>query len=467
VTTLSAIRRVFRPLPLAVALLALLAGLAIAQQDAVVEIDLPADGPQHSFGSWLVGELADDRLTTRWPEVERQGRPDSPPATIVAWTRPNRAGGDAKRLRAQVRDGRGMVFVIGPGEQHIREARTIWGPLDVNIQRQQGGTSDARWVAHPLTEGGRSIGAVEAGTSISGDGGSPLIRAGGQTVAMAFDWGPLGRAVILDSSVIFDELHEASPRPALRDFLTRSIEWTAGLDSVESPGLPTPGDRPAVRDVPGTPPVEAPVSDRVLIAMPDSGDNWAEITRMVIPELERRNLNLRSARATGDEPFFTDDRLDRTGLLVLGSDRTEVHWTEPMAIARYLEQGGRILCVPHVDRRNQPRMIALNQLLSQLRITVSLGRRGGQIVLGDHQITERVTMPDDLRADGGTQVWAPLTTPLVRVDNRPAAVAWQHGDGRIVIIDGELLRLQEGRGQPHRDIRTLLRRSLDWLMGDL
>lgn len=448
-------------------LLALCFGLAFAQGDRSVELDLETAGPQHSLGNWLLGALADEGMTTHWPRADRRERREERPAALVTWSQPDRAPGDARRLRAQVREGGGMVYVVGAGEADLRQARRIWGPLDVNIQLHDGGASQARWIEHPLTGGSGSFGAVNAGSGISAPGGSPLIRAGGVSVAMAFDWGPLGRAVIIDQSAVFSQMHEASPRPEIRDFLVRATAWASGLDADAPPPPAEPRRPPPVEELTGAPQVGAPAFDRTLVMLPEEGDEWAQFRPLVISELERKGLNVRVPRLREDEPVFTPERLDRVGLVVLGSDREEVHWGEAFALARYFEQGGRILCIPHARRHTQTRMIALNDLLSPLRLSVSLGRHGGPLKLEEHPITDGLSFPEGLRDSSGSQITGPLTSPLVTVLGRTAAAAWQDGEGRIVIIDGDILRLKEGRGEPQRDINRLLRRSLDWLLGEL
>jgi hypothetical protein len=112
-------------------------------------------------------------------------------------------------------------------------------------------------------------------------------------------------------------------------------------------------------------------------------------------------------------------------------------------------------------------MVGFNELLTQLRIAVSLERDNGRANLVLHPITRGIRMPEDgLRVRKGAVVWAPLTEPLVTVRNHPAAAAWQLGNGRIVVIDGQLLLSQRGEDEPYREMVTLLRHSLEWLMGE-
>ena len=452
---------------IALALVVLLASVAVAEEPLVL-LDLPAEGPPSNLGAWLQGELGGEALRVHWPDPGERVRLADGPECLVTWSQPNRPAGSVKQLRAQVRSGGGMVYVIGAGDRHIRQARSLWGPIDVNIQPQKGvGASDARWAAHPLTAGGDSIGAVIAGSSISGSGGSPLIRAGGLTVAMAFDWGPMGRAVLLDQSVLFDQLHEANPRPAMRDLLVRAVTWAAGADLSEPAVVVDRPPVPPVGELIGETSVTAPEFDRAFVNLPQGRDHWKDIRPVVMDELERRGLDMRMPRVPEGEPVFTTERLDRTGLLVFGTDREEVHWTESITIGRYFEQGGRILCIPHARRRTQERMMGLNDLLSQLRITASLGRPRGQVEFVEHPITGRMRGSDDLTVPAGVQIWGPLTSPVATARNRSLVSTYERGEGRIVLIDGELLRLTEERNRPHRDVLTLLRRSLDWLLGDL
>ncbi len=449
-----------------VALLLLSVCATMAEDRALVRLDLPDTGPAYQFGGWLQSALA-PAARTRWPDVDERGALEEQPDCIVSWSRSQRPDTGVKLLQDHVRAGGGAVFVVGAGDEHVRYARAVWGPLDVNIQAQDRSASDARWVSHPLTEGGEAIGAVETGSRLSGDGGSPLIRAGGATVAIAFDWGPLGRAVLIDEGVIFDQLHEASPRPALRDFIVRAAEWAAQIEEREPTVEPERASPPSIEELIGAPAVDAPVSDRTIVILPETEDHWAEIHPIVMRELERRDLNLRVPRVHEGDPVFTSERLDRAGLLVLGPQREKAEWTEPHVIRRFFQQGGRILCIPHARGGTQERMVGLNELLRPLRITANLSRPRGTLKIEEHAITERLSFPDDLRIDHGAQIWAPLASPLVTVNGRMVAAAYQEGEGRIVIIDGEFLRLTEDRDRPDRDVLALLRRSLRWLLGDL
>jgi len=115
-------------------------------------------------------------------------------------------------------------------------------------------------------------------------------------------------------------------------------------------------------------------------------------------------------------------------------------------------------------------MIGFNQLMTSLQIAASLNRHSGFAVFMEHPITAGlVPPPDDLRIRRGMQIWAPLTDTLVEIYDRPAAAAWQSGTGRAVILDGELLRVQEGQRQdrPLRVFIDLLRHSIEWLLGEL
>ncbi|MGD9496761.1 MAG: hypothetical protein AB7Y46_10705 [Armatimonadota bacterium] len=445
----------------------------------LIYLDLPTAGPQYSLGMWLQATLLQEGMAVSWPQAGDESRSGDEPACVVAWSAPGRAGMTARELRAHVRDGGGLVYVVGASERHVREARALLGPLGVNVEATDGISGYARWVEHPLTEGAGEIGAVTPSATISGVGGSPLAELNGQPVAIVFDWGPLGRAVILDSSLLFDQLHQDSPRPTLRELLVGAVRWAAGAEEYEAPEVAPPGAqatpaealpwREGLRwaELPEPRQVGPPVHRSALLDVPGSEDGWPQIRELLVRELEHADLEV-SAAAPEGEPRITAEALETSGLLVVGSGREEVHWTEPIAVERFVEDGGRALFIAHASAKTQKRMIGFNQLMTGLGIAASLSRHSGFVVLRPHRITEGLRVPADVRIRRGAQVWAPLTDTLAEISDRPVAVAWHsEGGGRAVVLDGELLRAPERQERPLDALRELLRRAIQWLLGEL
>ncbi|NLO07987.1 MAG: hypothetical protein GX131_19370 [candidate division WS1 bacterium] len=438
---------------------------AAAQDAPVVLMALPDAGQQRDFGVWLQDALGDEPLQVEWPQLSGRDASEQAPACVVTWSQLERPAGETKQLRAHIRSGGGMVYVVGEDREHRQRARAFWGPLDVNIEDAGGPTSAAEWVPHPLTHGREPIGAVNSGCYVDGEGVSPLIRAGNGHIAAAFDWGPLGRAVIVDAAALFGQLDQASPRPAMRDFIVRSVLWAADAgDAAGGPEIGHPAP-PTSGGAIGAGPVDAPQYTRAVVELPTDRERWPQVREVVLAELQRAGLEISEPRVGEGEALITTDRLERAGLLVLGSSREEVQWNEPLAVGWFFSRGGRILAIPHAGEGTMTRMIGFNQLLTQLRIAASLARPGGDVGLVPHPITSGMMLEEQPRVRGGAQVWAPLTDPLVTVRRRPAAAAWQLGEGRIVVIDGELLAPQGDDKRTLDSMRTLLRRSLDWLMG--
>lgn len=457
-------------------LLAFAAPCTARAEEPVVALELPTEGPQFSFGSWLQQALAGESVIVRWPDADRVGPPGEVPACIVTWSNPKRSGRETRRLRAQVREGRGLVYVIGAGNAHINRARRFWGALDVVIEKANGGSGYAEWAIHPLTEGAGNIGSVTPGATILGVGGSPLATVGGQPVAIAFDWGPLGRAVIIDQALIFDQLHQESPRPAVRDVLVAAVKWAAepapDEGQYEAPKISRFRNKEPGMSIwseltePG--PVSLPAAMTALLDVPEEGDGWPEIRPLLVRELERAGLEIEGAPPVAEgEPVLTPDLLEQTGVLVVGSGRESVHYTEPVEVERFFDEGGRILFVGHARPRSQRCIIGFNQLLSAFPITTTLNRFGGRAELVPHPITEGLPAPDNRKIRPGLRIWSPLADVLVVVGDQPAAAAWQSGEGRIVVIDGELLRAQGDDEQAMESFRLLLRRSIEWLLGQI
>ncbi|MGC9317254.1 MAG: hypothetical protein ACP5KN_04370 [Armatimonadota bacterium] len=444
---------------------------APAQDERLVSLQLRADGPGYQLGTWLQGQLSDEGMRVRWPDLDEESEPADTPHCVVTWSEPGRPESEVRQLRRLLRQGRGIVYVIGSGERHLRSARSFWGPTDVTVEDLDGGAGSARWVEHPLTDSMADIGAVAPDTAVSGVGGSPLVRAGGRTIAIAFDWGPLGRAVILDSSIIFDPLHTDSPRPAVREFLLRAVRWASEAATAAELPVPPPTDEetpsaPIWGELPEPQGVGRPEYMRAVVDLPTEADGWPRLRETILEALEREHLEIDEPRAREGEPLIAPDDLERAGMLVVGSGREEVHYTEPLTVARFFDTGGRLLFVGHARGPRQKRMIGFNQLLSQLCIAASLGRPHGEAELQEHPITGGLELPERPVVRGGLQIWTPLVQPLVTVRGRPAAGAWQRGDGRLVIIDGELLLPAPRRDEPYPAFSTLLDRAIDWLVGE-
>ncbi len=462
-----------RPAVLVCAAVLALAAVCGAQDDGPpVRLDLPTTGPQFSLGAWLTQALVGEAVTASWPKAEEGSALEEPAAAIVTWSNPERDGVEIEQLRAHVRSGRGLVYVVGAGEAHIQRARSLLGPLDVNVQEADGGSGYASWEEHPLTEGAEAIGAVTPGVTISGVGGSPLAEVGGRAIAMAFDWGPLGRAVIVDESMVFDQLHQDSPRPAVRDVLIDAVLWAARAGegaAAETPAGPVPArlEGPIWGDLPEPGPVGPPARMGALLDVPEEGDGWPQIRDRLLRELERADLEVDEPRVQEGEPVITEERLARAGMLVVGSGRESVEFAEPLAVERFFAAGGRLLFIGHAQARSQRRMIGFNDLLTGLPIATTLNRPGGGVALAPHAITAGLGLEEELRVPGGMQIWAPLTDTLVTVDGRPAAAAWQSGEGRIVVIDGELLRPRDDERRAPEPMRMLLRRAIRWLLGEI
>lgn len=437
-------------------------------QPPLVILDLPTDGPQYSFGAWLRGALGGEPLRLRWPAVDGGGSLDETPAAVVTWSMPDSSGRRTRWLRDLVRRGGGLVYVVGSGPRHIRRARSFWSALDVNLEDSGGQSGFATWADHPLVAEAGEIGAVSPGAFISGVGGNPLARVGAGAVAMTFDWGPLGRAVIIDQSLLFDELHQDSPRPAVRAVLVRAVRWAVEGDREDAKPVAPPISRAEGGLGPGVSeagPVGPPPAMSALLDVPNDRDDWPAIRAVLTAALERAHLEVRDAPVVAGEAVLTEERLAGVGLLVVGSGREEVAVSEALAVGRFFEAGGRLLFIGHATARSQKRMIGFNQLLNALPMAASLNRPGGFLELVPHPITAGLTAPGDVRIRPGMQIWSPLADPLVKVHDRPAAAAWQSGAGRVVLIDGELLLAPPRQDRPLPAMLDLLRNAVDWLLG--
>lgn len=445
--------------------LGLLAPVLVADEDApLILLELRPEGPAGDFGLWLTEQLQDQDLTVRWPERDLAGQVERLPSCVVTWSDAERSGDRQRYLRNLLGQGVGMVYVVGTGRGQLRNARSFWANLDIDIEQAGGESGFAIWGRHPITVGLPSIGATDPETYISGPGGTPLIRFGGQTLAAAFDWGPDGRAVIMDQAILGSQLASAAPRPALRQFLVRSVLWAAQL----WPQEPGPAAAATVTQPPEPGPAGEPVGpmlgDRAAVDIAADDGGWREIRELVESALERRGIGVRSLH--GSERL-TPENLAYRGIVVVGATREDFTWAEALALRRYFEQGGRLLLLALDEPRPHPRIIAFNRLLADLELAVSLGRQKGKAEFAAHEITRGLYRGEqgggkELPVGPGAQVWAWQTEPLVIAGGGVAAAALQTENSRLVIMDAGLLL-------PYRDsdpgpFITLLNNAIQWLV---
>jgi len=436
------------------------------EEEPLVLLDLATLGPPYDFGTWLQDTLADEPLEMRWPDLDEAGGLAEVPSCVVTWSDPDRTGDEVRQLRGHLRRGDGMLYVVGASRAHLAAARSFWAPLHVNVQAATAVSGFPAWGDDPLTQGLPALGATTANVTLSGRHGKPLIRVAGQPVAMSFDWGEGGRAVIVDQALLGDPLSTQRPPVAIRDFLVRCVLWPA--ESRGAPAPPEPEPEPTPEPEPATevtqaPPIGPPASKRALVDMGALEDSWPEIKARVVAALEGADLRVREARMREGEPVLTSESLDGVGVLALGSCR-DIAQSEAMAVSRFYAAGGRLLLVAHTTGHTLHRlwMIEFNEILAELELSASLARPHGQAEFSEHPITRRLRGP--VTAPGGVQIWTYLADTLVEVFGLPAAVAQQTQTSRAVLMDGGLLLPMPGEEEPAGEFTTMLERSVKWLI---
>jgi len=453
------------PLLVALALGLAPGALALADDGPLVVLDLATEGPAFDFGLWLIDRLGSEDLTVRWPDHDEAGELQGNPTCVVTWSNPARGGDWERRMREHLRRGGGMLYVVGEGTRNLRAARDFWSFMDVDIEAAGGESGYARWGVHPLTQGLPNIGAADPGAYISGTGASPLIRFGGQALAVAFDWGDLGRAVIIDGAILTSQLSASQPRPALRELLPRCVLWTAGGPLSVAVQPPAEETTPPVF-TPGTGGVGALGADRVLVDIAGGDAGWSQVSDLVGQALASERLT--AERPPGEASGLTDASLSGVGMAVIGAARDDFSWSEALALRRFFGSGGRLLLLVRDEPKPHPRMVAFNRLLGELGLAATLGRRAGKAELHPHPVTQRLGGPAALQAltplaGPGAAIWDWRADPLVTVAGSVAAAALQTDDSRLVIMDAGLL-LPARNNEPDTFIQ-LLDSSVQWLAG--
>lgn len=471
-------RTTFAVLGLAVMVAVAAPAVVRADDDAPLALlDLALTGPAYDFGVWLLDALEDEDLQVRWPDFDEAGDLDAPPDCVVTWSDPSRGGLWTKRMRKHLSEGGGMIYIVGTGSRNLRAARDFWSWLDIDIEAADGEAGFARWGRHPLTEGLPNIGAVDPGAYISSAGGSPLIKFGGDALAMAFDWGEQGRGVIVDQGVLGDQLNSAQPRPALRELLIRCARWTAGAKPLGDQDTPDAPDTPATRDTdapdlwhPEPVAIGAMASDRVLMDIAADDQEWPLISQRVVSALEAADLRVRMADAREGQPRLTDESLAGVGMVVIGAARDDFTWSEGLALRRFVDAGGRVLLLAREQKKPHARMVSFNGLLDELELAASLGRRRGKVELHPHEITKGVGGRSVLRSENivagpGARIWAWQAAPIISVSGAVAAAAVQTETSRVFIMDAGLLLPWQQR-DPADSIFEVLSNAVKWLAGE-
>ena len=458
-----------------------------ADEAPLVVMDLGTEGAPFDFGLWLADALGSGEVTVRWPDYDEAGKVEGPAACIVTWSDPERGSDWRRRMRAHLRAGGGVVYVVDAGRKHLRAARNLWSYLGVDLEAADGETGFAGWGRHPITKGLPSIGAADPRTYISGPGAVTLIRFGSRALAAAFDWGDQGRGVIIDHAVMTGQLNSSTPRTALREFLVRSVLWAAGSyqppSSSQRPkpgvgsGTGTTGQTPAETGEggeglqwPRPEPVGPMSGDSALIDIVARDESWERITTVVTDAA--KSAGLRTDAMTQDKPAgdsrLSDRALRDVDLLIIGAAREDFDYAQARAVRDFFDRGGRLLLLPRDEPKPHPCMIAFNRILAELELAASLGRPRGQVVFQKHEITrglyKRTSFsPEQMLALMGAQVWGWQTDPLVTVADRVAAAAWETEHSRLVIMDAGLL-LPSNQREPDLFI-TLLNNAVEWLKG--
>jgi hypothetical protein len=443
------------------AAIALPVGVAAQGEEPLVLLNLATFGPPHSLGTWLQDALADEPFELRWPDPDEVSESEEAPACVVTWSDPGRSGEEARQMRGHLRGGAGILYVVGMTEAHLAAARSFWAPLHVNVQPAGGISGFPAWADDPLTEGLPAPGATTASCILSGRTGKALMTVAGQAVAMGFDWGERGRAVLVDQALLGDQLSTQRPPAAVRDFIVRSVRWTAQVQGAVAEPHPEPEPPPELLE---PEPIEPPSSKRALLDMGATEDNWPDLEVQVVEALE--DADLRLVKLRGEEPLLTSESLEDIGLLAVGSCR-DFQPSEAIAVSRFYATGGRLLLVVHTgpELPTRLRTIYFNEILQDLELAVALARPQGEAEFSSHPITRGVG--GRVPAPGGVQIWTYLADTLVEIAGRRAAVAQQSEASRAVLIDGGLLLPRPGEERPAGQFVTMLRRSVKWLIGDL
>lgn len=412
-----------------------LGAVFLAEAKETVTIALPASGRLRDVEGQLVGKLRSRGLEV--VEAPAQQLPQPVPTSLIT---DDDSIGEARwqqTLAKFIREGGGVVLIVGRGPRHIQQANAFVEPLGLEIVTDRQVRGDLAFHSSPLTAGLSPPALGSLRMRLVGDHLVPVASQGGRLVCGGVVVGEGGLVVIPDQLVLADS-DQAPDQGSGIALLTRLVCWAsrlAELRTTATAGLPQPeGERAVLVGRPDIPLEQRDFTDAILYDCQAVEDNWPEITAVVVDALKTTDLPVKALRVEGvDEPLLVALR-SRPELVVLGSWR-QYSVAEQALVYQYVASGGRLLALANVHTDRQIRLVHLNELLIQFGAVCSLGRPGGsaEIAAGPRRELGDISW--------GIGIIGSEIQPLITVKEGRyiAAGRLQFANGRIVAMDAEPL----------------------------
>ncbi len=428
---------------------------SLAQDAETVLIDLPSAGRLAVVSAELVSVL-ESRGMHAVESVAGQ-LPAPPPTRIVTDNDSIRDPQRQQVLRQFVKEGGGLILIIGRSRRHIEQANSFVNPFGIEIIPVSSSLKPVEFYATPVAS---ELDMPDVGSlrmTIAGQVTVPIARQGENLVCTGTVYGQ-GGVILLPASLVLAGADGDAGRPGL-ELLARCIRWSDKLPELASyaPAVQVPGPAEAGLEIPAgrtdLPRESRDFAGAILYDCQATKDQWPQITAVVVQALQESGLPIRALAVAGRDDPLVEALYSWPELVVLGTWR-QYSVPEQAAVYQYVAAGGSLLVLAHAHTDRQIRLVYLSELLTYFGAVCSLGRPGGSAQATGGPIEQLGDIP------GGVRVRGRSIEPLITVGSRSylAAGYLEFENGRLAVMDaGPLLKNAGYRLQ-------LSQRVVPWLL---
>ncbi len=428
---------------------------SLAQDAETVLIDLPSAGRLAVVSAELVSVL-ESRGMHAVESVAGQ-LPALPPTRIVTDNDSIRDPQRQQVLRQFVKEGGGLILIIGRSRRHIEQANSFVNPFGIEIIPVSSSLKPVEFYATPVAS---ELDMPDVGSlrmTIAGQVTVPIARQGENLVCTGTVYGQ-GGVILLPASLVLAGADGDAGRPGL-ELLARCIRWSDKLPELASyaPAVQVPGPAEAGLEIPAgrtdLPRESRDFAGAILYDCQATKDQWPQITAVVVQALQESGLPIRALAVAGRDDPLVEALYSWPELVVLGTWR-QYSVPEQAAVYQYVAAGGSLLVLAHAHTDRQIRLVYLSELLTYFGAVCSLGRPGGSAQATGGPIEQLGDIP------GGVRVRGRSIEPLITVGSRSylAAGYLEFENGRLAVMDaGPLLKNAGYRLQ-------LSQRVVPWLL---
>ena len=428
---------------------------SLAQDAETVLVDLPSAGRLAAVGAELTSVLESQGMRALQPVAGQL--PEPLPSRVVTDSDSIRDEQRQQVLRQFVKEGGGLVLIVGRSRRHIAQANGFVKPLGLQISPVASSLDPVEFYATPLAS---DLDMPDVGSlrmTIAGQVTVPIARQGENLVCTGTVYGQ-GGVILLPASLVLAGADGDAGRPGL-ELLTRCIRWSDKLPELASyaPAVQVASPAEAGLEVPAgrtdLPRESRNFAGAILYDCQATKDQWPQITAVVVQALQESGLPIRALAVAGRDDPLVEALYSWPELVVLGTWR-QYSVPEQAALYQYVAAGGSLLALAHVHTDRQIRLVYLSEVLTQFGALCSLRRPGGSAQATGGPVRQLGDIP------GGVLVRGRSIEPLITVGSRShlAAGYLEFQSGRLAVMDaGPLLKNAGYRLQ-------LSQRVLPWLM---